>query len=178
MRLVRPLAALALAATAAAPLAAQDREPPLPRVPTAGLAVTAGFSSFDLSGTGTASIFALRAATEFGTRFVVGELGISTMSPREQFDRRVTYVVPEAQLQLQVPFTVVRPYLGVGIGSWISSEAGDSRRTRVAVSGAAGVRVLPRFTAVSFVVEGRLRGVGDGFSGTTADLNAGLAWLF
>ena len=174
----RLASALVVATVTVTPLAAQDVDAPLPRIATSGIAVTGGASTFDLSGTGTATIFGLRAYGELGSRFVVGELGLSTMSPREQFDRRVTYLAPEAQLQVQLPFAGIRPYLGIGVGSWVSTQAGDDRRTRMAVSGAVGMRLLPQAAPVGLVLEGRLRGIGEGFGGATADLNAGLAWHF
>jgi hypothetical protein len=173
MRVARPMLAALVLAIAPGIASAQVH------LPTRGAAVTLGQSSFDLSGTGSASIFGLRGHTELGTRWLVGDVALSATTPTEFAGRRVTYLVPEAQLQLQIPFRTVRPFLGLGVGSWISTlTTNEDRRYRLTVSGSAGLRLMPASLPVGLLIEGRVRGIGRSFGASTADLLGGITWQF
>ncbi|HYD51008.1 MAG TPA: outer membrane beta-barrel protein [Gemmatimonadaceae bacterium] len=164
----RVLPALALLA-APASLAAQG----VTSVPAAGFALVGGVSQYDYSGTGTGLHLAGRLTRPL-TRVVVGEVGIGYMHYDSQGGDRVRMLIPELQLQLQLPHDRVSPYLGVGGGvafSWIS----DANEFQPTLSGAAGVRVTVT-PLVSFLGELRVRGVGSDFEGSAAEWTVGVGF--
>lgn len=130
-----------------------------------------GASQFDLSGTGTDPMVSVRVETA-ARPWLVLEGAVSTFRPQEQFAQRRRYVLPEAQVQLQVPARIVRPYLGLGLGSMIASEG--SARVRVTTPVAAGLRVVLPGRDVHLRGELRVRPVGREFSGVTADWLGGI----
>ncbi|MES3034065.1 MAG: hypothetical protein V4813_08710 [Gemmatimonadota bacterium] len=125
-------------------------------------------TQFDLSGTGNALIISARADVAL-QRWLLAEGAVSAFRPDEQFGQRRTYVVPEAQLQLQIPFGTLRPYLGLGAGYVFASG-----RQQVTASTAAGLRV--RVAAVDLRGELRVRGFGSEFSGAAAEWTFGAAY--
>lgn len=169
---------LLLAAVAAAPLGAQayhGRE----------LSVLGGASSFDASGTGTASTAAVRVAQPLGGRWVLVEGSLAYAALDEQFSPSRTRVgVAEAQLQLQLPAGRLRPYVGLGGGvlRYLSNASGRPA-TPGTVSGAAGlrVRIASRIGARG---ELRVRGWeqtqsgGFGFVNSAAEYTGGLTYSF
>lgn len=135
------------------------------------ISLIAGVSQFDLSGTGMAPIVGARADMEIN-RWFVGEVGFTAMRPLEQFGQRATYILPELQLQAQLPLSVVRPYLGLGAGA---SFAQETERT-VAVAG--GARVLLPGTSTALRAELRVRGIRGDFSGSMAEWTLGVGRRF
>lgn len=146
-------------------------------VPRPALSLSVGVSQFDLSGTGTTAIVAARGELPL-VRVLLLEGGVAIARPEQQFGVRTTLVMPEVQLQLQVPRRVA-PYLGAGGGlvTDFRGEGHGGRITRVTLSGAGGVRVAltRQFGARA---ELRVRGIGLGFGGSTADWTLGGAWRF
>lgn len=136
--------------------------------------VVAGASQFDLSGTGTTAFLSARLEAEL-RRWLVAEAALNTFRPVEQFGRQARYTVPEAQLQLQVPGRVIRPYLGAG-GGFVF--AGDGQRRRGTASGAAGLRVALPGGRLDARGELRARGIGRYFSGSTTEWTAGIGYRF
>lgn len=156
---------LALAAPAAAQVAVA------PAVPI--LTLAAGVAQYDHAGTGTAPHGAIRYAHPFG-RVLSVEVG--TGYARYEPDgggEAVNLLTPELQLQAQLVGRRVAPYLGAGGGlaaTWIS----DAFETDVTLSAAAGLRVgLTSNSALAG--ELRVRGIGGGFEGSTAEWTVGLA---
>jgi hypothetical protein len=142
-----------------------------------------GASQFDASGTGTAPIAAIRAATPLIGQWMLGEVSLSYASLDEQFSTTNTRVgVGEGQLQAQLPATRVRPYLGLG-GGWLhyfNNAAGRSAATPT-VSGSAGLR-MPVASALMLRGELRLRswkgGGSSGFVNSAAEFTAGIGYRF
>ena len=132
--------------------------------------LTTGVSQFDLSGTGTTAIVSARADVAM-QRWLLAEGALSTFRPSEQFGQTRTYLVPEAQIQLQLPAQTVRPYVGLGGGYVLVSG-----RNRVTASAAAGVRVP--ITAVDLRGELRVRGIGTSFGASAAEWTFGAAYRF
>jgi hypothetical protein len=177
---LRPgLAALTVVASvAAAPLHAQ-------RGPVRDVSLSAGAMSFDGSGTGMAPTAALRASLPLAGRWLLVEGGAAYASLDEQFVTRPTRVgIAEAQLQVQAPLGVVRPYLGVG-GGWLAylTNAIDGQKSvEGTVSVAGGVRVdVSR--VISLRSELRVRGWhamqdGFGFVNSAAEFTGGVAYHF
>lgn len=147
-------------------------------LPRPAISVSAGASQFDLSGTGVAPIIAVRADMPLG-RIVLVEGGVGFTRPDQQFGSRTTLVVPEVQLQAQLPLGSFMPYLGVGGGIAMDFRPDDVGGTRsdVTASASGGVRwwITPRIGARG---ELRVRGIGEGFSGSAAEWTGGLAWRF
>jgi hypothetical protein len=135
-----------------------------------GIGLSAGVAQFDMSGTGTAPFGALRLEREL-TSWLVADGALGVLRPDEQLSERRVYLVPEAQLQIQLPIGRVRPYVGAGTGM-LTSVSGPARSYAV-FSGATGARV-----AVSNAVDlrGELRVTGP--SATLAQWTLGLARRF
>jgi len=138
--------------------------------------IVGGVSQWDLSGTGTSPFVGVRIDRELNGVFL-GEAGVTAMRPAEQFGERVTCLFPEVQLQAQLPFRVVRPYLGVGGGYGIASSRGE-HSTDGTVAGAGGVRILVPNSSTTLRAELRVRGVGTGFTGATAEWTLGVGHRF
>jgi len=150
-------------------------------VPPRALSISAGASQFDLSGLGTAPMAAFRVDLPLG-RIVLAEPGVVVARPEQQFGSRTTLVIPEIQLQAQLPLGPVAPYLGVGGGLAMDfrSDAFGGTQTDVTGSVAGGVRWWAT-QRVGARAELRVRGVGandGGFTGTAAEWTAGLMWRF
>lgn len=162
------LAVLGLLATAA-PAGAQVAVAPAVSI----LTIAGGFSQYDLSGTGTAPHGALRYAFPLG-HVVSIEVGAGyTRYEPDGGGEKVNLLIPEAQLQVQLPGRRIAPYLGAGGGlaaTWIS----DAFESDVTLSAAAGLRV-GLTTNSALAGELRVRGIGTGFEGATAEWTIGLA---
>src|SRR3712207_3041719 len=84
--------------------------------PPPAFSVNAGAFQYDLAGTGTTPMLAVRADFPLGQVVLVeGSLGFAR--PEQQFGGRTTMMIPEAQLQVQLPLGRVLPYVGAGGGA-------------------------------------------------------------
>ena len=133
------------------------------------IGLTVGVSQFDLVGTGTTAIVGARADIAMQS-WLLAEGALSTFRPAEQLGRTL-YLVPEAQLQFQVPSHTIRPYVGVGGGYVLQTGL-----RRITASAATGVRIP--ITAVDLRGELRVRGIGTSFSAATAEWTFGAAYRF
>jgi hypothetical protein len=170
-RIIRLVVALSLAGVAA-PSMAQSDSTRLPSLYTGG-----GVSQFDLSGTGTAALFVVRANWDW-RRNVVLEVG-GGMARLDQDVGRTTLLVPEGQVQAQAHLGNWRPYIGVGAGVAfdVRNEAIGGWNTEPTVSASVGTRLwFRRWLALR--AELRLRGIGSGFEGAAAEWTGGLQWRF
>lgn len=148
------------------------------------LAVAAGAFSFDLSGTGTAPLVAVRVDHALHPR-LRAEGGVVLARPEQQFGRTTTFLGPEVQLQW-VPFRIgwgagpwkVEPYLGVGGGwTWDLRPAGLDDRSEVSFSGAVGTRIpVGDGRRSGLEAELRVRYMGTGFNGSSGDFTLGWYW--
>lgn len=145
--------------------------------PRPALSLSAGISQFDLSGTGTTSIIALRGEYPLIPALLL-EGGVAIARPDQQFGIDGTLVMPEVQLQLQLPRRVA-PFIGLGTGfshdGAVAQLGGDAND--VTFSGAAGLRAAIT-RVVGLRMELRVRYIGTGFTGATADWTLGAAWRF
>jgi hypothetical protein len=164
---------LAAAAATAAPRRAAAQDYRL----ASGVALSAGVADFDLTGSGTTAMVALRADAEL-RRWLVGEIGVGALRPKEARPSRLTYVVPEAQLQLQIRAGALRPYLGGG-GGWFYA-IGPNRKLQSALSASAagGVRIAQPGHRYGLQAEVRLRGIDREFSREVTEWTAGAAFRF
>jgi hypothetical protein len=163
-------AALAFALTAGT-LRAQEIPPP-------ALALVAGVSRYDLSGTGTEGHVGLRLDLPMSD-YVYAEPGFVYMTYRSQGADPIRHLSAEIQVQGSYPFGRWRPYLGAGAGGFfdLRKQRGGAELVRPAFSGAGGTRVALTGN-LGARAELRVRGIGKGFDGTTAEWSAGLSWSF
>lgn len=138
----------------------------------------AGAFFFDLSGTGTAPMVALRATRSI-SRVALLEGGIIAAFPEQQFGERTTFIAPEVQLQFQWPLGSIVPYAGFGGGfaADIASEEVGGTDFDVTMSGGIGVRAVLG-SRLGIQADARVRGVGAGFQGSASELTAGFLWQF
>ena len=171
--LARPLITAAAIASVTAPHTAHAQSYLLAR----GVSLAAGAASFDLRGSGTTATVALRGDAEL-TPWLVGELGVGALRPNEAIGPRPIYVVPEAQLQLQLRAGALRPYVGAGGGWFYAIGAGRKGQSARAASAAGGARL--DFTDARFGVraEFRVRGMDREFARRTAEWTGAVVWRF
>jgi hypothetical protein len=159
--------AVSVAACVASPVHAQLMGSTRPTI-----AVTAGKTDYDLSGTGTRNVVALRVQLPISHYFRI-EPGVTYMNHRV-FDgllARVHVMMPEVQVQGAVQLGRIEPYLGLGAGTAIRSLEGTSVWD-MTVSAAGGVR-LELGGGWGLGSELRLRAI-DPWAGSTADWGVSL----
>lgn len=137
--------------------------------------VSAGVIQFDLSGTGTAPAIAVRFPFPLTSSLLL-ETGVLAARLDQQFDLTTTLVIPEVALQIQVPRRFA-PFVGLGVGAAIDfrpRSRGDAQAS-ITSSAALGARygISRRMGAIA---ELRVRGIGIGLSGSTAEWTGGLLW--
>jgi len=138
--------------------------------PDRWVSLLSGASWYDLDARGSGTKVAIRFDLPITPGLRV-EPGLGYLGYREGSGERVHQLLPEFQLQLQLPGERFRPYLGGGLGaSWERGPEGDL--TELAVSGGAGLRVLltPDWRMSG---EARLRGVGP-WGGSMTDVVIGI----
>jgi hypothetical protein len=133
------------------------------------LAAAAGPSPYDLSGTGTG--FAAGVWVGYPVRsFLLAEAGVGYFRYTTQFDRDVTYLLPEVGIRAGAPLGPLFPYLGGGIG--FGSVITGGARTDLTLHVALGIR-LWMSKRVGLRGEGRLRSVHP-WAGNMVDLTGGV----
>lgn len=161
--LVAALLFLASAATAQVP------------APPAHLIVQTGLFQFDLNGDGYSPMMAGRLVLPISTVLMM-EGSLLAARPGQDFGETTTLLIPEAQVQLVLPFARLVPYIGLGAGAALdlrSSEAGG-RKSFATYSGSVGGKYWLRKT-LGFQVEYRTRGIGsDG--GAANEFGVALLW--
>ncbi|HEX9937753.1 MAG TPA: outer membrane beta-barrel protein [Longimicrobium sp.] len=139
-----------------------------------GVSFSGGTMNYDLSGTGNTPALALRADFPLASVFRL-EAGVVAARPDQQFGDDPTFIIPEVQLQAQLPLGRVAPYVGAGIGMTRQFESEVGSNSDVAFSAGAGARVALA-QRLAGIVDGRVHAIGSGFTGTTAELSVGLRW--
>jgi hypothetical protein len=136
------------------------------------LAISAVRLDYDLSGVGNAPGVAVRARRDLSSHVRL-EIGGLFAKPDQQFGQS-TLLVPEAQLQYRWGMGRLSPYVGGGIGAaFVKSDVHTNWDPTLSVAVGTGVRLTERLGVTG---EFRLRGHQWRFTGTTAELSAGLAW--
>ena len=168
--MLRPQTLFVALCSIAAPLAAQRAVPV--DAPRPELSLLAGYSSYDLAGTGSAAaagLFVDYPVLSF-LRVEAGSGFIRYSDPTSSAHRSTVF--PEVGVRAGIYFGSVQPYLGAGLGvsEPVSSGSGSSQFT---LHGVGGLRFLlaPRFSVKG---EMRFRSV-DPFHGSTADFMGGVA---
>jgi hypothetical protein len=151
---------------------------------TREISVAVGVMQYDVSGTGTAPMIALRTAVPFVRSWLLGEVSLSYASLDEQFSTVGTRVgVAEGQVQVQWPAARVRPYLGLGGGllHYFNNAGGGRVATSPTISGGVGLRLgLSPRVGVRGELRSRTwgRGGGSSFFDSAAEWTVGLAYTF
>jgi hypothetical protein len=171
MRSTHFLLAALLVLSSLGPAAAQDA---LPRHITTSI----GLFQYELSRNGLAPMVAIRATAPASSVLVL-EGGVIASRPQQQVGGSTTFLAPEAQAQLVLPFDRILPYMGLGAGAVIDfrSEQLGGTYADFSVSGSLGVRawVLNRG---GIQMEFRGRGIGADFAETSSEYTAGMIWRF
>ena len=136
------------------------------------LSVSAARIDFDLSGVGTAAGLAVRATRDLSSSVSL-EAGGLFAKPDQQFGPS-TLFLPEALLRYRWQAGRFSPYVGGGVGAALVTSSFDSDwDPTVAMAAGTGVRLTDRLGVNG---EFRLRGHEWRFTGTTAEISAGLTW--
>jgi hypothetical protein len=153
------------------------------QTPIREFSLAVGATQYDASGTGTAPLGAFRYSAPIAARWLLGDLSLSYATLDEQFSSTNTNLgVVEGQLQVQLPTSSVRPYIGIG-GGWLHyfSNAAGRPATGGTVSGSVGLRI-PVSNALILRGEMRVRAWqagGDGaYHDNAAEYTAGLGLAF
>lgn len=116
------------------------------------------------------------------TRFIVGEIALSGLSEKDLGGVRQRFLIPEAQVQLQLPVGPFRPYIGFGAGGVLGPTDASTiivggART---VSTALGLRTYLAGDRLTLNVESRVRQyVRDaGERANSVDITAGFGVRF
>jgi hypothetical protein len=136
----------------------------------------AGVNQFDLAGTGNAFLVAARGDWSL-SRVFRAEGSVGFTYTRQQLSQNVPYLIPEIQLQAQLPDRVVQPYLGIGGGFFVDLRskaekpyASDVFEIMGSLAGSIRWRVHDVF---HLRAEFRGRGIGEGGSAATWTLGLG-----
>jgi hypothetical protein len=159
-------AALVIAAMLAAPAHRASAQLPIPSVTIVG-----GVTHFNLAGSGTSAIGALRIDVPLLS--LIAEGSLAAFRSYEEDGRR-TYLIPEAQLQWQLLPLLVRPYIGLGGGLFRAIEGPGPHPNEFTGSASAGVRVGIPFIAAGFRGEVRVRGIGSRFGSSATEFVLGV----
>ena len=150
-------------------------DPTLGRRPS--LSLSAGAFQYDRLGIGTAPVLAARGELPLSSHFLL-EGGLAATRPEQRLGRPTTLVVPEAQLQAQLPAGPwFAPYVGAGVGAAIDrgpGRTGASDRD-LTVSAATGVRYWITEDR-GLRAELRVRRVGPELGGSAAEWTVGSSW--
>jgi opacity protein-like surface antigen len=140
--------------------------------PWRDIAVSASRIDYDLSGTGNAPALAIRTTRNLSGNVNL-ELRGTFAKPDQQFGPS-TLFMPEAQLQYHWNLGRVSPYVGAGIGTaMVKSDFHTDWDPTLSFGAGTGVRLTDRLGVTG---ELRLRGHEWRFTGTTAEISAGLVW--
>ena len=169
MRPSSTLVAIGLVVGGAASGSAQDQYGRRPDRPPS-VSLMAGPSHYDLAGTGTGFVAALRFDVPSGRIFLV-EPGVTFFRYRSAFGDRISLVLPEISLLVEPPHGSIRPYAGVGAGfSEYLSGRGTTFGTLHATAGLR-VNIGPRYGVRAEI---RARSI-DPFSQSTTDFTFGFS---
>jgi hypothetical protein len=142
------------------------------QLPIPSFGIAGGVSHYNLSGTGTAPIGAVRIDIPLAS--LIAEGSLAAFRPSEQNGVRRTYIIPEAQLQFQIVPVIVRPYIGIGAGRFRAVSGPDPRPNDLTLSASAGIRAGLPVLPFGLRAEVRVRGIGSGFSGGAAEWTIGI----
>ena len=124
-----------------------------------------GFAAID-NGFDTDSMaraWSVRLTSPIIGRFVVAEFALGGLSTKAPTGERERFLMPEGQVQLQLPVGPFRPYFGLG-GGWVSGpqDSGTILKGNTAmVTSALGLRTVLAGDKLTLNLEGRMRRYGS-----------------
>ena len=124
--------------------------------------------------------WAIRLDAPILDRIIVGEIGMSGISTTTNVGGREQFLIPEAQLQLQLPVGPFRPYVGIGGGYVLGRQnTGSALAGNVSViSASLGLRTFLAGDRLTLNVEGRGRQYGHDDTWTSGEFTAGFGVRF
>ncbi|MFL5562913.1 MAG: hypothetical protein ACJ79K_15685 [Gemmatimonadaceae bacterium] len=124
--------------------------------------------------------WAIRLDAPILDRILVGEIGMSGMSTITDIGGRERFLIPEAQLQLQLPLGPFRPYVGIGGGYVLGRQnTGSALEGNVSVvSASLGLRTFLAGNRLTLNIEGRGRQYGGEDTWTSGEFTAGFGVRF
>ena len=124
--------------------------------------------------------WAVRLGAPIVGRFITGEIGLGGISTKTDIGGRERFLLPEAQLQLQLPLGPFRPYVGLGggyvLGRQNTGAALEGNMSMISTS--IGLRTYLAGDRLTLNVEGRGRQFGRDESWTSAEFTAGVGVRF
>jgi opacity protein-like surface antigen len=113
-------------------------------------------------------------------RILVGEVGLSGLSTKTDIGGRERFLIPEGQIQLQLPLGPFRPYVGIGGGYVIGRhDTGAALEGNMSViSTSIGLRTFLAGDRLTLNVEGRGRQYGRDEQWTSGEFTAGVGVRF
>lgn len=124
--------------------------------------------------------WAVRLDAPIVGRFITGEIGLNGLSTKTDIGGRERFLIPEAQIQLQLPLGPFRPYVGIGGGYVLGRQnTGAALEGNMSViSSSIGLRTLLAGDRLTLNVEGRGRQYGRDETWTSAEFTAGVGIRF
>jgi hypothetical protein len=175
----RALAVLMLAM----PATASAQGNPFPDSSRYAFSANFGRFDYDLTRVGKAFMFAARVERPI-SKYAIAEGGVLYTVPQNSSGNTSHLFIPELQVQVQMPFKVVAPYVGIGGGvTWDSGHQANNQATPQTqghatdptVSLSTGARLW--FTPlVAGRAEMRRRGIGGDFRGSSTEWTIGLTF--
>ena len=141
-----------------------------------------GFASLD-DGYATDSLgraWSVRMDSPIIGRFVLGELALSGVSTKDLMGARQRFLIPEAQVQLQLPIGPFRPYIGFGAGGVMGPEGTGTilNGGKRVISSALGLRTFLAGDRLTLNIESRVREYGRDEGVSSVDVTAGFGLRF
>jgi len=124
--------------------------------------------------------WAVRLDAPIVGRFITGEIGLNGLSTKTDVGGRERFLIPEAQIQLQLPLGPFRPYVGIGGGYVLGRQnTGAALEGNMSViSSSIGLRTFLAGDRLTLNVEGRGRQYGRDETWTSAEFTAGVGIRF
>jgi len=125
--------------------------------------------------------WSVRLTSPIVGRFVVAELALGGVSMKTPVGVRERFLIPEGQVQLQLPVGPFRPYFGLG-GGWVAGHQNTGavlEGNTSMVTSALGLRTFLAGDKLTLNVEARARRYGsDTDHRTGGELTAGVGFRF
>jgi hypothetical protein len=152
------------------------------RAPEQTISYMVGYAVLDdgVSVDSLARPWAVRINAPILARVITGEVGLSGISTKTDAGDRERFLIPEAQLQLQLPLGPFRPYVGIG-GGYVLGHQGTGAALEgnmSVVSASIGLRTFLSGDRLSLNLEGRARQYGRDESWTSGEFTAGFGVRF
>lgn len=165
------VATIALTLCWAAVASRAGAQKPAPRPASSTISLNVGMANWNRD----AAMLSIRADRQLARPALLVEGSVGVL-PGQGEGVAYRSVVPEVQLQLQLPRTVA-PYLGLGAGAYTYSDGSQLAEVNATASVAVGVRVRDVRPGTLLRTELRARSIGSSVEGGL-ELTAGMGWVF